>query len=387
VPRDSLAPSSADPAQAVSARAHRPAAEPAPAARRPRLCVIGPLVGRTPGRVTSQGEILADLFAAAGYEVRAASRHPNRYVRLLDAAAALIRWRRDVDVVLLQSYSGPSFVMVDTVSALARLLGRTVVFHLHGGAFPTFFARYPRWSRRVLARANAFAAPSSYLAAAVQPYGYASRVIRNVIDLPSYPFRLRERVAPRLFWMRSFHAIYNPTMALRVLARLRATYPEASLVMAGQDDGLLATVRAEAEQMGLGDSVRFPGFLDHAGKIREGGAGGADVFINTNRVDNTPVAVIEAAAMGLPVVATNVGGVSHLLHEGETGLLVPDDDDAGMAAAIARLIEEPSLAARLSANGRALAERSAWESVRAEWEQLFADLAPHWDRTRRAEAR
>jgi glycosyltransferase involved in cell wall biosynthesis len=100
-------------------------------------------------------------------------------------------------------------------------------------------------------------------------------------------------------------------------------------------------------------------------------------------VDTTQVAVIVAAALGLPVVATRVGGVEHLLGDGETGLLVDDDDDAAMAAAVLRLIDDPGLAERLSINGRALAESCAWDRVHAEWQRLFDELAPSPNRVGR----
>jgi len=73
----------------------------------------------------------------------------------------------------------------------------------------------------------------------------------------------------------------------------------------------------------------------------------------------------------LPVVTTNVGGMPDLLTQDETGLLVPDNDDEAMAAAIKRLLDSPELASRLSANGRRLAENCAWEKLRPQWEQLF----------------
>src|SRR5262249_15126210 len=126
-------------------------------------------------------------------------------------------------------------------------------------------------------------------------------------------------------------------------------------------------------RMGLRSSVRFTGFLDLGGKIGEGGA--MDVYLNTNRIDNAPVAVIEAAAMGLPVVTTNVGGIPDLLIDGETALVVGDEDDEAMAHAICRLVEDPSLSERLSRNGRQLAERFSWEAVRPQWLQLFAELS------------
>jgi glycosyltransferase involved in cell wall biosynthesis len=172
--------------------------------------------------------------------------------------------------------------------------------------------------------------------------------------------------------MRHFYPYYNPEMAVHVLARLRTTMPDATLVMAGEDKGIEADVRKLAQELGLNGAIRFPGFLDAPSKMREGSR--ADVYLNTNTIDNMPVSVIEAGAMGLPVVATNVGGIPDFLTDGENALLVRDGDVDGMVRAITRLLTEPGLAARLSVNGRRLAERSSWEQVRPQWEQLLADV-------------
>jgi glycosyltransferase involved in cell wall biosynthesis len=172
--------------------------------------------------------------------------------------------------------------------------------------------------------------------------------------------------------MRAFEPLYNPELAIRVLARVREVVPDASLVMAGQDKGLEHEVRRICQVRSLQEAVRFAGFLDMEGKAREGNA--ADVFLNTNHVDNMPVSVVEACAMGLPVVATAVGGLQDLLTHGETGLLVPDDNDQEMAAAVLQLLDNRDLAAKLSANGRRLAEGSARDQVRPLWETLLGEM-------------
>ena len=118
--------------------------------------------------------------------------------------------------------------------------------------------------------------------------------------------------------------------------------------------------------------MRLPSFLGTERKLREGSA--VDIFINTSHVDNMPVAVLEGGALGLPVVSTTVGGITHLLKDGETALLTSDGDVEAMVAAIQRLLRDPDLAGRLSTAGRRLAERSSWEQVRPQWEALFASL-------------
>jgi glycosyltransferase involved in cell wall biosynthesis len=165
-------------------------------------------------------------------------------------------------------------------------------------------------------------------------------------------------------------------MAVRVLARLRAKIPNATLVMAGKDKGIEQEVRRLARDLDVSESVRFVGFLDKTGKKNVGAA--AEIYLNTNRVDNMPVSVVEACAMGLPVVATAVGGIPDLLSHCETAMLVPDEDDEAMVQAIQSLLSNPDLAGRLSANGRRLAERSSWDQVLPQWEKVFAEvMAPN----------
>lgn len=330
------------------------------------------MIGRTPGWVTTQGERLGDLLEQEGYPVISVSSSTNRYVRLADIVKTLIARRNEYDIVVLQVFGGPSFVVEDIASWLSQIFSRRIIMVLRGGAMPDFMARYPAWNMRVLKRADLMVVPSTYLKRAIEPYGFQARLIPNVIELPAYQFRHRATLAPRLFWMRSFHPIYNPLMAIRVLAQIRTQVPEATLVMAGQDKGQESEVRALATSLGLNGSVRFSGFLDMAGKMREASA--ADIFINTNSIDNMPVAVVEACALGLPVVSTSVGGVPDLLTNGETGLLVPDNDVEAMADSVLRLLREPELAARLSENGRALAVRSSWEAVRPQWEEVISEV-------------
>src|SRR5262245_13980232 len=150
------------------------------AAATPRLCLIGPMLGRNPGFVTTQGQRLADLFSEWNYSVISASSKLNRYRRLADIVDTLTIHRRVIDIVMLEVYGGPSVVIEDISSMLSSRYRHRLVMVLHGGAMPDFIDRFPRWCRRVLGRADALVAPSPFNKRAVAGLGFQARIIPNV---------------------------------------------------------------------------------------------------------------------------------------------------------------------------------------------------------------
>ena len=98
-----------------------------------------------------------------------------------------------------------------------------------------------------------------------------------------------------------------------------------------------------------------------------------DIFINTTNFDNTPVSVMEAMALGLPVVSTNAGGLPFLITHDTDGLLVPVGDEEAFLLAISRLLDDAATAEKLSRNGRKKVERFAWEQVKPLWCKLLLE--------------
>jgi glycosyltransferase involved in cell wall biosynthesis len=134
---------------------------------------------------------------------------------------------------------------------------------------------------------------------------------------------------------------------LAAFAALAPAQPRARLLLVGAGrfrDALIVRARS----VGLADRVRFSGAL---GDVRPALAA-ADVFVQASDEEGLPGAVLEAMAMGVPVVATDVGGTREAVDDGVTGLLVPPRDPGALAAAVARLLDDRGLAARLGAFGR-----------------------------------
>ncbi|MGI8938955.1 MAG: glycosyltransferase family 4 protein [Iamia sp.] len=342
--------------------------------RQPVLGFVGIHAGRRTDQVISQNETLAALFESIGMRVRRTSAVRRPALRTAHQILSLLRWRGDVDAVIVAVFSGPSFWIADFASFLSRWNGSRTVLFLHGGALGQFGASHHRRVARAFDRADLILAPSAFLADDFRAWGYDVRCVPNVLAIERYPHRVRDRARPRLLWMRTFHEHYHPEMAVEVLARVVRSHPDVQMTMAGADHGLLESVRALARERGVEDRIAFPGYIDFGTKCEALVA--HDIFLNTNRVDNMPVSVIEAAASGLVPVATEVGGIPDLLTDGVDALLVPDSDVAAMADAVVELLDQPARYAALSAGARVLAEQSSWNVVRQRWREELGWLLP-----------
>ena len=336
------------------------------------MAFLGPALGRHDGWVTTQGEVLAGLFSEAGHVTRTSSDRIAPLGRAVDHAVDLVRWRRQVDAVVVSVFSGRAFLLADESLTIAHALGLPTVAWLHGGNLPDFSQDHDRWVRRVLRRADAVVAPSAYLARWADPLVNGVSIIPNVIDLADYPCRARPQPGPRLLWMRTFQELYDPLGAVQALASLVGKGIDATLTMAGQDKGLLGATQEAARDLGVADRITFAGFVSGQEKTLLFDA--HDIFLNTNVVDNAPVTVLEAAGSGLVVISTDVGGLPDLLETEVSALLVPPGDPTAMARAVQRVLTDPELTAHLQGGARAVAERSGWPAVRNQWTALFAEL-------------
>jgi glycosyltransferase involved in cell wall biosynthesis len=120
--------------------------------------------------------------------------------------------------------------------------------------------------------------------------------------------------------------------------------PHLKVVAVGQGP-LEAEVRAEHQRLGLGDRFRFLGYRDDPLRV----LAACDVFTLASRYEGFPVALMEALAVGLPVVATAVGGIPDAVRHGTEGLLVPPSRPDLLADALAEVATDPVLRARLAA--------------------------------------
>jgi glycosyltransferase involved in cell wall biosynthesis len=281
--------------------------------------------------------------------------------------------RRSYSVAQVDVFSGSAFIWAQAAGWLLGLLGKPFILTLHGGSLPEFAEANPGRVTRLLRSARIVTVPSKFLYEKMRPYGDCV-ILPNAMDFSSFHFSCRTQPLPSLVWLRAFEDIYNPTLAVKVLSLLMPKFPEIRLSMIGPDkgDGALERVRAAAKDLGVHLAVSFMGAVPKVDVPRALAKG--DIFLNTTNTDNTPVSVLEAMACGMCVVSTDVGGIPYLLAEANDALLVPPDDAPAMAQAVERLLCDPKLSAKVSANAREKARAYDWEAVLPLWEEYLVEL-------------
>lgn len=148
-------------------------------------------------------------------------------------------------------------------------------------------------------------------------------------------------------------ALKGVDTALQAVARLRDDFPDLRYVVFG-DGEMEEELRALAASLEIGENVVFAGYRTDLTRL----LAALDAFLFPTLREAMGIALIEAMAAGVPVVATRVGGIPEVVAEG-TGLLVAPSDPVGMAEAVGRVLREPDLAGRMV--------EAAWERVRTEY--------------------
>ncbi|MDR6967006.1 glycosyltransferase involved in cell wall biosynthesis [Flavobacterium arsenatis] len=314
-------------------------------------------------------ETLGPLLKDEGYNLYYASSKKSMALRMLDMLWKVVQLNNKVDLILIDTYSTSSFWYAFFVSQLARLLRIQYIPILHGGNLPNRLENNPRLCRMLFSNAYKNVAPSRYLLHHFELKGFTNTVyIPNTLEIDNYTYKERKVVSPNLLWVRSFARIYNPNMAIEVFKIIKDKYPEATLCMVGPDkDGSLEEAKLLASNYGL--NVNFTGKLSKKEWIAL--SEDYNLFINTTHFDNTPVSVMEAMALGLPVITTNVGGIPYLLDNGVDALLVEDRSVNQMVGAIETLCEDENLAQALRRNARSKTESFDWQIVKEAWEEIL----------------
>ncbi len=328
-----------------------------------------------------RGGVSADRLASQGFPPRILGLKrlygPTGIAALASLAYRLRRQQPDV----VHTYMSAANVFGSLAARAAGVCGlittRRDTGFADGWLMRRALAFTSRWARRVVAVSD----DAARVAAARD--GLAEerlRVIPNGIDLERFTPRGRRveirrllgvpETAPLLVSVTHLTRVKGIDLLVDATRRIRVRSPEARAVVAGRG-AEQARIEQSVRSAGLEDSFRLLGSYEDVPGLLEA----ADLFVLPSRSEGQPNAVMEAMAMGLPVVATRVGGVPEVARDGDEALLVPPEDAEALAAACLSLLAEPARARRLGAAGRERAARqfSLTRMIRR-YEELYQDV-------------
>ncbi len=265
---------------------------------------------------------------------------PPAWARLRRAIAA-----SGADVVHVNDHRG-----LTLAAPPARAAGKAVVWHAHMTDVPgrTIERTVGRLVRAVVAPSHAALADLRALPPRTRRHVVPGPIDRSLFEAP--PARPSGR--GRIVTAARLHPVKGPDVAIRAIAELATQGRDVRLDVYGGrhpgEDDFASQVEDLVGTLGLADRVRLRGLVpDPHREWRD-----ADVYVQPSRFETLALAAAEAMAIGLPVVASAVGGIPELIEDGVTGCLVPPDDPRALAAAIGGLLDDRDRSRAIAAAGR-----------------------------------
>lgn len=279
----------------------------------------------------------------------------------------LSRWIHDlarIDAQVLHIYFGhvaPQFL------PLMKAWPHPVVVSFHGADAgldmekPRYLAALQRvfqLATRIQSRSEALKEDLIRLGCPVE------KIVIHRTGIPLATWTFQQRTAPedgawKLMQSCRFIDKKGLDLTLKAFATIAARYPQATLALIG-DGPLKPALEQQARDLGVADKVEFTGFLGQAKVMAHVNA--THLYFHPSRTsvdgnrEGVPNAMLEAMASGAPVIATQHGGIPEAITHGESGMLVPENDAEGLAAAALRLIEDADLRQHIATGARRVVE-------------------------------
>ena len=240
-----------------------------------------------------------------------------------------------------------------TVTMLASKLagiGYSITFH----GWPVFFdAKYSRIKEKVrgaqFTRSISYFCRSQLMMFSECDKSTSFKIVHCGLEIEKYHYRPPRKEIKYLLCVSRLSSEKGLTFLVRALRILRNMGYDFELRLAG-DGPIKEYLRNLVDEFEIADHVHFLGYLNEDEVIRE--LQHADLFILPSFIEGLPVSVMEAMAIGLPVIATNIAGTSELVEDGKTGILVRPSDAESLADAVVRMTKDYAFRLRAAELGR-----------------------------------
>ncbi len=331
-----------------------------------KILFVGNILSKHKGS-KGASEKLIDIFKDE-IPIRAVSNKTNILLRFVDIFWVCLT--HEYSVLIADTYSGNALTIARIASIVAKFRGKKIVLVLRGGKLPEYYQTNKPLVDSIFKRATQIITPSLYLKSFFEEKSYTIQYLPNFIDNTIFSPQNAERKPYSLLWVRAFKDIYNPWLAVKTLHKTIERFPQATLIMIGPDDGLLADTKKLATDLGIIDKIEFLGAVKNTELPKYYSS--HTVYLNTTSYESFGMAVLEAAACGIPIVSTKVGELPLLWQDEKNILLVDGFDESEMAGKVISLFENQKKANAQSIEAQEKAKQFSIGTIKSQWQKLFS---------------
>jgi glycosyltransferase involved in cell wall biosynthesis len=317
-------------------------------------------------------EAWAREFSSSSLKSKLVSKNTNILLRFYDSLITALTAK--IDIAILDVYSSRVIFQTFVICKILELRKIKTIAVLHGGGLVVNFEKIKKYLLPILQHSNRIITPSLFLKSNIEYLsGYIIQYIPNPINLDNFKLKADRVIKAdkvKLLWVRAFSNIYQPHLAVDILFELSKKGIQVELTMIGPDKGLLLETKKHAEKLGVANFINFVGYVNNTELVSYYHS--HDILINTTLYESFGVALVEAAACGLPCVSNNVGELPYLWSNDKNILLCTNDAFA-FSNAIANLVADKEKYKEIAQEAVKFVQQFDINNILPTWQKLLSN--------------
>jgi len=305
----------------------------------------------------------------------------NKFVKLIQFIKALFLFCRympvkDIKIVHIHSASRASFYRKSIFLILSKLCRKNVIFHIHGAEFNIFYHNESglikrKFIKSILCSADIIIALSNQWKNDIEKIvdkKNVVRVVNNAVMLPEVEQGVKGEKLEILFMGRleERKGVFD---LIKAAEKIVQDSPNVHFIFAG--DGDINKVKKIIQEKKLSKYISVPGWVSNGEEYYAK----VDIYVLPSYNEGLPMAILEAASHGLPIVSTPVGGIPEVIEDGVNGFLITPGDIGALEDRLLKLIDDGSLRKRMGNEARRIVEEKFdINLVSKEIDRLYQEL-------------
>lgn len=318
-----------------------------------RILLVGPDCDNPRGGIGMVTNSYEQLFPVFNYLTT--QREGSTISKILVFAGALLKLvpylcGKKIRVVHVHGSSDGSFYRKAIIIILSKLAGKKVIFHIHSGGFKDFTRKHEKAVRYILFKCDTVVALSDYWKEYYENDLGCKHVtvIPNIMEIPAEDHSCRKDPRCTFLFLGKVcdhKGLFDLLDVFQEHAEELRSATRLLIAGIGESDRLLSFIRTHQ----LEDFVEYKGWVEGDSKTLL--LNQSDVFVLPSYYEGVPISLLEGFSYHLPAIATNVGGIPEILHDGENGILITPGDKDALYLAMKRLADSPSLRMEMGGKG------------------------------------